>query len=228
MSLKAEQPVANYGNPQVEDGYTKIANELLDAIIRHDFSKRELKIVLFVLRKTYGWNKKADVMSLSQILSGTGIERTHAAKSINALTDNKVLLKQPHHNGQLLELNKKYKEWVCGQNSHSVAKTVQKCGQNSHRSVTKTATTKDTSKNNTKDIPEFIPVDAWKGFVAMRKEIKKPLSARAITMAVNKLTKMHEAGYDVAAILDRSTFNNWQDLYEPKEKPVSQSEFINK
>jgi phage replication O-like protein O len=152
VELNAEQPVANYGNPQIEDGYTKIANELLDAIILHDFSKRELKIVLFVLRKTYGWNKKADVMSLSQILTGTGLARTHACKSVNDLVASKVLLKQSHHKGQMIELNKKYKEWKCDQNGNSVTKTVMKCDQNGNKGVTKTGTTKDTSKNNTKEI----------------------------------------------------------------------------
>jgi phage replication O-like protein O len=151
VTLKVEQPVASYGNPQVEDGYTKIANELLDAIIRHDFSKRELKIVLFVLRKTYGWNKKADVISLSQILAGTGLARTHACSSVNDLVNCKVLLKQSHQKGQLLELNKKYKDWVCDQNGNSVTKTVMKCDQNGNKGVTKTGTTKDTSKNNTKE-----------------------------------------------------------------------------
>jgi phage replication O-like protein O len=141
-----EQPVASYGNPQVEDGYTKIANELLDAIIKFDLGKRHYKIVFFVLRKTYGWNKKADVMSLSQIVTGTGLQRGHVCDCVNELSSMKVLLKREHRNGQLLELNKKYKEWVVLPKREHVTETVTDCYRNSNKSVTETVTTKDNKK----------------------------------------------------------------------------------
>lgn len=139
-------------SPQLEDGHTRIANELLDALIRFDFSKRQYKVVLFVIRKTYGWNKKADVMSLSQIVDGTGLFRTHCCATVNELSDMKVLLKQAHQHGQLIKLNKNYGEWKllpkqsqCDQNSNEVL-------PKQSSSVTKTGTTKDKPKNNTKDI----------------------------------------------------------------------------
>jgi phage replication O-like protein O len=149
--VQAEQPVASYGNPQVEDGYTKIANELLDAIIRHDFSKRQQKIVLFIIRKTYGFNKKKDELSLSQIMDATGLDRGNTSKTISELVDFKVLLKQQGKYAFSLELNKKYKDWEvllkqqgCQNNNLPVLKQ--------QSASVKTTTTKDTSKNNTKDI----------------------------------------------------------------------------
>lgn len=153
---KIEQPVASYGNPQIEDGHTRIANELLEAITLFDFGKRHYKVILFVLRKTYGWNKKADVMSLSQIVTGTGLARTHVCQCVNELADMKVLLKQSHANGQLVELNKKYKQWVVLPKQSHVTKTVMRCDQNGTKSVTKTVTTKDNPKDNTK---RHIPSD---------------------------------------------------------------------
>lgn len=117
---------------QIEDGHTKIANELLDAILRFPFSKRELKIVLAVIRKTYGWNKKMDDISLSQIESLTGIFRTHLSKSINDLVSMKVLLKQSGKYGQMLGINKNYSQW------RGLPK--QSCDQNSNSTVTKTVT----------------------------------------------------------------------------------------
>lgn len=138
------------GNPQLEDGHTRIANELLDAITRFDFGKRHYKVVLFVLRKTYGWNKKADVMSLSQVLEGTGLARTHACETINELSVMKVLLKQEHRNGQLIELNKKYYEWKVLPKQEHVTKTVTKVLPKRESTVTETVTTKDNPKNNTK------------------------------------------------------------------------------
>ena len=63
--------------PQLEDGHTRIANELLDAIIAFDFSKRQQKIVLQVIRKTYGFNKKVDDMTVSQIARSCRLQRSH-------------------------------------------------------------------------------------------------------------------------------------------------------
>lgn len=156
--LSAEQAIAVYGNPQIEDGHTRIANELLEAITLFDFGKRHYKVVLFVLRKTYGWQKKADVMSLSQIVTGTGLHREHTCTCINELVAMKVLLKQSHRNGQLIELNKKYKEWKVLPKQQHVAKTVTDCYQNSNESVTKTVTTKETKKTIKRNIPENFSV----------------------------------------------------------------------
>lgn len=142
-------------NPQLEDGYTKIANELLEAITKFDFGKRHYKVVLFVLRKTYGWNKKADVMSLSQIVSGTGLQRSHACECVNELVLMNVFLKQERKIGQLIELNKKYNQWKLFPKQEHVPKTGLMCSRNGTEIVPKTGTTKENSKYTIKTyIPE--------------------------------------------------------------------------
>lgn len=138
------------GNPQLEDGHTRIANELFDAIINFDFSKRHYKVVLFVLRKTYGWNKKADVMSLSQIMDGTGLDKANCSRTVSELGEMKVLLKQQQQAGQLIELNKKYKSWVGLPNQQPVAKTATKGLPKRQFAVAEIATTKDTTKRQLK------------------------------------------------------------------------------
>ncbi|MFM0724816.1 replication protein [Paraburkholderia strydomiana] len=54
-------------SPQVEDGHIKIANELYDAVLNYPFTARQLKVLLAIVRKTYGFNKKRDDVSASQI-----------------------------------------------------------------------------------------------------------------------------------------------------------------
>jgi phage replication O-like protein O len=208
--LKLEQPVASYGSPQIEDGHTRIANELLEAIIRFDFSKRQYKIVFFVLRKTYGWNKKADVMSLSQILDGTGLRRDHAGAAIDELVSMNVLYpKQVQMNGQLLGLNKKYKEWKCTQNGDTVPKTGQRCTQNRVKGVPKTGTTKDTTKNNTKDIEGFDEFWAiWPN--TDRKEGKKPCLEK---WKAKKLSLIHEK--IIAHVKAQKLTKKWREGFEP-------------
>lgn len=66
-------------------------------------------------------------------------------------------------------------------------------------------------------LPDWMPLDAWQGWLDMRKQRKKPLTDRAMMQAVNKLDSMRQAGQDVSEVLDRSTMNGWTDLYAVKE-----------
>ena len=65
--------------------------------------------------------------------------------------------------------------------------------------------------------PLWLPIDAWKGWVEMRKQRKRPLTDRAKARALTKLEALHSAGHDINELLDRSTINGWLDIYEPKE-----------
>jgi len=67
-----------------------------------------------------------------------------------------------------------------------------------------------------REIPDWFPMDAWQGWVEMRKKRKRPLTERAETRAINKLEALHSAGHDIGELLDRSTINGWLDIYEPK------------
>jgi len=78
-------------SPQKENGYTPIANEIVEAMMRVNFSPHEMRILLFLFRKTYGWKKKSDRLSLSQFARGTGIDRRHVHRAIKNLSAKKVI-----------------------------------------------------------------------------------------------------------------------------------------
>jgi hypothetical protein len=75
-------------------------------------------------------------------------------------------------------------------------------------------------QSNTKYIiegyPLWLPIEAWQGWVEMRKQRKRPLTDRAKARAYKKLEALHLAGHDINELLDRSTINGWLDIYEPK------------
>lgn len=65
---------------------------------------------------------------------------------------------------------------------------------------------------------------AFLDFMKMRKSIKKPMTDRAITRAINSLQKLSGGDNDLAIrILEQSIFHCWQDLYELKEDNGKQS-----
>ena len=51
--------------PQLENGYTKIANELLEAIAAIRIPGEAMQVLLVIIRKTYGYCKKKDAISIS-------------------------------------------------------------------------------------------------------------------------------------------------------------------
>lgn len=110
--IDIEQRRAEYmGNPQVDDGHTRIANELLEAILLFDLSSVQLKVALCVIRKTYGFNKKADRLAQSVIAEMTNVAKPNVCRAIKQLSKMKVVLvdttKFPHE----ICINKRYKEW---------------------------------------------------------------------------------------------------------------------
>lgn len=78
-------------NPQVEDGYTRIANEILEGLARVRLSAYEWNIVMVVIRKTYGYGKKVDRISLSQFSQATAIKTRHVSRTIKFLIHRRIL-----------------------------------------------------------------------------------------------------------------------------------------
>lgn len=78
-------------NPQVEDGHIDIANELGEALCQTYFSPAESKIFWAILRKTYGWHKKSDRISYSQLAEMTGLHSRHVGPALKKLIARNII-----------------------------------------------------------------------------------------------------------------------------------------
>lgn len=67
-------------------------------------------------------------------------------------------------------------------------------------------------------LPEWVPVEAWSGFVAMRKHERHSLTPRAAKLVLNELGRLRDAGADPGAVLDQSTRNGWRDVFPIREQ----------
>ena len=94
-------------NVQADAGYTKIANKLLEAICHASLSNYESRVFLAIMRLTYGWQKKADKIALSQIAELTGIDRSHVAHSVKRLSSRNMISR----NG-VTGIQKDFDKWV--------------------------------------------------------------------------------------------------------------------
>lgn len=74
-----------------------------------------------------------------------------------------------------------------------------------------------TEKTKRAEAPaEWIPVEAWTGFVEMRRKMRAAMTIRAVELIVNQLQRLRAEGFDAGEVLDQSTRNNWKDVYPLK------------
>lgn len=146
-------------NPQVEEGYVRIATEIQDAFCRTRIPGEERQVLDFIIRKTYGWNKCEDTISLSQFAEMTGLVKQHVARSLKSLLSKKIITvtKNGDNKPQAFKLNKNYEEWRVSPKKVTSPYLVKGVTENGDRCVTnngdnkrqyKDTITKDNSFNN--------------------------------------------------------------------------------
>ncbi len=106
-------------SPQLEHGHTRIANAILEAMARYPFRRGECRVVMAILRLTYGWRTKAAPISARQLAKATGFSSRHAKRLLRALVGAGVLLRSKQGRRNVLGLNKRFWEWqVCTTSAH--------------------------------------------------------------------------------------------------------------
>lgn len=66
------------------------------------------------------------------------------------------------------------------------------------------------------DLPDWVPLTAWAGFVESRKRLKRPLTPHAATLIWAKLSALSLAGHPPGDVLDQSTMNGWHGVFKLK------------
>ncbi|HFF8894099.1 replication protein [Escherichia coli] len=143
---------------QLEDGFTRVANELLDAVMASGLSETELCVVLAVWRKTYGYNKKMDWVSNDQLEQMIAKHHTHCSTAKNQLVAKKVLVQE----GRSVGMNTSIIEWKTKINGF--CKTLAKPAKDSLAEVankTLAESAKETLAEGAKDDSETLAESAF-------------------------------------------------------------------
>lgn len=121
-------------NPQVENGYIMIATELLEALCRIKLSGNEFRLLLLIIRNTYGYHCKSAPMSLSELSAVTGIDKSHISRTLKNLRRLNMIEVLPSQGmqKQIISLQKNYEQWGRDLNIAGVSDeaTVAKSGNN--------------------------------------------------------------------------------------------------
>lgn len=222
----------------IDDGYTRFANELLEAIASADLTARQLKVMLAYVRKTYGFNKKTDRIADEQISQLTGLSRQNVNKAKKELISMNCLFMD----GNQIGVNREVSAWQfskCLQVSNFVSNLETKnVSKLETRNVSKLETHKrhslKTKENINKppispkkvsqkfdpletELPDWLSAETWLSWVTYRKEIGKSIkSKQSVTQAINVLSRSLEKGYTPEEIINQSIASGWQGIFEPK------------
>lgn len=99
---------------QVENGFTKIANELFAAVQCFKFTVNQYKIIMVIWRFTYGFGRTKHSFSLGFLEKATYLTRARVSENLKDLIEKGVLLEIEKGGGsrsKILSFNKNYDEW---------------------------------------------------------------------------------------------------------------------
>lgn len=95
-------------SPQKENGFTPIANEIVEHLVYVKMSGTEWQYVMCIFRKTYGWNKKEDWVTNSQIVAMTGLKKERVSEAKSRLLARNIVTE----NRNKISIQKDWEKWV--------------------------------------------------------------------------------------------------------------------
>ena len=101
-------------NPQKENGYTQISNEILEAVARFKLNGTQLRILLIIWRKSYGYRKSECEISLTYLSKAVGSTKNAVSREMSKLKALNIIseIEQPgKHQSKVYKFHKNYEDW---------------------------------------------------------------------------------------------------------------------
>ncbi|MDU5081988.1 replication protein [uncultured Tissierella sp.] len=152
---------------QLQNGYTRIANEILEALARTDLNGTQRRIIDVVIRQTDGYQRKEHEMSLNFISIATNIHKMQIQRELTSLIDRKIITvvsEASFNKSRMMALNKNYNSWL---NSEQLTKKLTVSETDNHTVSEKANTTVSElanqikKKENTKEIYSTFFEELW-------------------------------------------------------------------
>ena len=98
--------------PQLENGYTRIADEIFENMAKTKLNGTQFRILMIVWRSTYGWQKKEHELSLNYLVKATDINKRQIQRELSTMIDLGIIIEKeaPSFNKpRVIAFNKNYK-----------------------------------------------------------------------------------------------------------------------
>lgn len=79
-------------NPQIENGYTAVANEILDHLYKQPLNGTELKVIMCILRYTFGFQRKSHKLSATFIAKWGNCDLRTVKRALKKLQQDRVII----------------------------------------------------------------------------------------------------------------------------------------
>jgi len=185
-------------NPQKENGYTPISNEILDALIKTKINSDAWKLTLFIIRKTYGFNKKQDKIALSQFVLATQLKKSVVCRGLNRLQNMNIIIRIANDECTIYRFNKDFDTWKPLAKLLTLAKQQTTVSRTANESLAKQRHTKDNiqktllqktiSEHGSQAIVDFI--NLWKDINPAYRTLFKNKTERSASSDLLKISPM--------------------------------------
>lgn len=100
-------------NPQAENGHIDIANEIAEQLMKTNFSAYQWRVLWAIWRKTYGWHKKKERISVKELVKMTELKHAHVSRALKELELRKVIIRTPlgTKRGATIGFQKDFEQW---------------------------------------------------------------------------------------------------------------------
>lgn len=223
--------------------FLQVPNAVIDELLP-DLTGAELKCYLVVIRKTKGWNKESDNISISQFMKATGLSNSAVIKACESLVKYGLLIKKNGARNTGVYAVNSYSKTTCEESSH-VKKVHSTCEESSQVTCEESSHTINNIKNNIQDtppispqgesatpangkinaenipLPDYVDRETWIAYCRMRKAKRAEIKTQdTIKRCLRDLEKLCGGSPDLArAILDQSIANTYTGLFALKSLP---------
>ncbi|MBP1925851.1 phage replication O-like protein O [Sedimentibacter acidaminivorans] len=96
---------------QLENGFTRIANEILDNIAKLKLSSTQHSIIYVIWRYTYGFNRKEHIISLSFLAKAIDTDKRNIQRELKRLENRQIIRQTLNGQQRIIAFNKNYNQW---------------------------------------------------------------------------------------------------------------------
>lgn len=129
------------------DGFTKIENKFLEQLAKIRLSGEESQILLVIIRKTWGFRKEFDLISLSQFVDFTGINKQNCCRAISRLLSKKIITVIKKDKGiSGYSVDARFGAWEPLSKKITLSKKIKPVIKKDNESLSKKIPTKETTK----------------------------------------------------------------------------------
>ena len=168
------------------ENFTKVPNEIIEGIASSRVFCARARVIAAIIRKTYGWNKHEDWISLSQFEAMTGIGKSNICRTLNQLVKAKIIIKSDNK----YRINSITKAWKELSNPIKVITSDKAHYQNGQSGLSNLTHTKDTlTKNNSLQKKDKSMLMSEQDFENFWKEYPKKVGKKKACFIFLKLKK---------------------------------------